>query len=421
MKKLFSFFKGKSKAESVVPTLLDELFTFKYTKSKLESNLGVILNSSEFSNTLYFEGNVELNDFKFIFIGTKALEYYSHLVNRVETKNVLLCANKESLSRFSNVKNSFLLERPNEIESLTFNKGESWYRSNKIELEKKIANFVKDTKLVVLFVENYGYYLAISKNIIDYFQQLDVIILPVFFLPPKGTSLEQEFYIYSYILTISQMEKGFPFILIDETKLLNKANDNVTIELRKKLAERVPNVILDLLAMVKTHPVLYHADIHNFLSILKDAKGPCVLLSCDVYENNPYLGELVGRKGISSFNFEQLPVRGFVGIQPSPKGLLTMEYQKIRKFFANKDLFVSIYPERSQGSIIRGLLSFTPYPSSFLKSIEELFSGIAITISNETGEQEEELTVSESTFKKVINSPRILIRPLTALEDSKET
>jgi hypothetical protein len=153
---------------------------------------------------------------------------------------------------------------------------------------------------------------------------------------------------------------NIPFILLDENTLI-KVNTALNFsDLKSKFIDRLANIFVDLTLGSLTPSTFYQTDLSNFVRIFEDVKGPCKLISLDIYDNKPNVSSLIGQKQLyeSSFSDKKNPTRGYIIVQPSKNGISTRVYRELRENFANLDVTISLLENRENGAIIRGILSF---------------------------------------------------------------
>ena len=86
-----------------------------------------------------------------------------------------------------------------------------------------------------------------------------------------------------------------------------------------------------------------------------------------------------------NFITEHQSTRGFLVIQPGNQGLMTKEYQKIRRKYSNLDVMLSILPKRANGALIRGIFTSNMLPKQILGKYD-IFSKILVEIFDENEE-----------------------------------
>ena len=91
-------------------------------------------------------------------------------------------------------------------------------------------------------------------------------------------------------------------------------------------------------------------------------------MSFDIYEDKSDIAHLLGHKSpYESFRIDTTPTRGYLVVQPGPKGLITKNYRLFRQQFANLDIIISILKKRSSGSLMRGLFTYNDPPKLLLE------------------------------------------------------
>ena len=131
------------------------------------------------------------------------------------------------------------------------------------------------------------------------------------------------------------------------------------------------------------------------MRVFKETKGPCKIYSVDVYDNNPVLSKLLdNNKQGWNYITEHQSTRGFLVIQPGNQGLVTKEYQKIRRKHSNLDIIFTILPKRTNGALIRGIFTSNILPKQIL-SRYDLLSKIFVEIYDENEESMGMLDLSD--------------------------
>jgi len=382
-----SIFGKKDKGiKAEVPELFNALYEFNHNKiienSQNEENK---LDGCEISDTLFLEGLKSVDSIGFLFVGSEGLETLS--IMHSITSNIaasLLLANDDILS--DNTLRVPTIELPSISEPKdTFFEGSGWYENNKEKIKDSVQKLIKDVSLVFIFTDNTSFNFGLLKKIIAFIKIHDIQPVIILKLPPKNTELSNEISTLMFIYSISQAreEESFSYLLLDE-ELLKKSNKTISSDvLTKKFQHRIATVIVDLISASQIPSKFYQIDQSNFIRIFDNCLGPCKLLSYEIYDNKPSLSGLLNNlKLAESFNTKQQAARGFLVIQPGPKGLQTKEYRLMRNRFSKIDVVFSILEERKRGSLIRGIQTFNETPKILLERYTA-FSDIIIEIIND--------------------------------------
>ncbi|MHA2357783.1 MAG: hypothetical protein ACXABK_03310 [Candidatus Heimdallarchaeaceae archaeon] len=397
---LKSILSRRKKTEVDVPQLFNGLFQFQHPNiidnSKSTEHP---LSGNEFSNTLYLEGEMSRSSIGFIFAGEYGCNIFSSIKERVEKDlpSSLILSNQEQFQSL-NERVPFL-ELPSDYsELLSFSKGIKWYDENEINIDNSLERSLRDISLVFIIVENASFLFGIISKIL--FKLKDKNIQPVIILhipvddKLKTTDIiqteemnsEVALLTFIHFLLKKNTEDNFPFLLLDYSQL--KRGNLAQMELsalRNLLRVREANILIDFIIATQNPSQFYQIDLSNLVRIFENVRGPCKLISFDIYDNKPSLSKLFEKQPFSeSFIHESDPSRGFVVIQPGPNGLLTNEYKNIRKNYENKDVILSIMNNRENGAIIRGIFSFLELPELILDRYDSL-SDYAIELTVEEG------------------------------------
>jgi len=370
MSKLKSFISKRRKKEDLdIPTIFNGFYQFNHENIINKSKTSEIpFIGCDISDTLHLVEEQSPSGFSFILTGKLGCEIYSAIQNRSEEKSppLLMFADSDDITQLS--KKIPSIELPSRtLDESTFSLGVKWFESNKEQIRNHIDRSLRNVSAVFVFCENDGFIFGLVSQLIQLASGKNILLIPVIHLPIQGENVVNDFSALTFIhyLMNDKIAKNTPFILVDEG-LLFKANEPLK-SLRKKLYYRETNILLDLLLGSLTPSEFYNVDFSNFIRIFESAKGPCKLLSFDVYEDKPDISYLLGTKAFSeSFPTEINPTRGYLVIQPGPKGLTTKNYRSFRNHFANLDVIFSILKKRSNGSLIRGIFTFNDPPKLLL-------------------------------------------------------
>jgi hypothetical protein len=388
MKKLFS--KKRKKTEGDSPEKYNALYSFNYEsiikQSKTTDNP---LSGSESSDTLFIKTEINKISSGLIFTEHYGIEIIKALNKQIKDKfpsSFLISRSNISQDLAANIPS---LEIPTlELLENTFSRGIAWFDDNKEKITHELNKQFRDTSLIFIFVENDAFTIGLITKIVEYLKEKNQQPILSFHIPPHGIEIIREFNVLTAIhkLMKESTDIDVPFILYDENSLA-KANPNEDLDiLKSKLYDREAHIIADLLIASQTPSEFYHVDISNFLRVFKETKGPCLIYSVDVYDNNPILSKLLENSNFAwNFITEHQSTRGFLVIQPGNQGLMTKEYQKIRKIYSNLDVIFSILPKRTSGALIRGIFTSNMLPKQILSKYN-LFSKIFVETYSENKE-----------------------------------
>jgi len=396
LKSLFG--RGRKKAEIDVPQIFNGLYQFQHPNIINNSKSTELpLNGNEFSNTLFLEGEMTKSSIGFIFTGGYGCNIFTSIKER-EEKDILSSIIFSNQDQFQSLnERAPFIELPSNYDEITsFSKGIKWYDENKINIDNSMERALRDVSLVFIFVENTSFLFGIISKILYKIKELNIQPVLLLHVPfnDKGKTpgiidtaeINSEVSLLTFIhfLMKKSTEDNFPFILLDDSQLRKSNLPQIGFSaLQNMLIVREANILFDLILATQNPSQFYQIDLSNMIRIFKDARGPCKLVSLDIYDNNPSLSKLFDKQPFSeSFTLKSDPTRGFVVIQPGPNGLLTNEYKNIRKIYENKDVILSIMNNRTNGAIIRGVFSFLEIPEFVLDRYES-FSDYAIEILDE--------------------------------------
>ena len=349
------------------------------------------------SNTLYLEGEEKTKSFGFIFSGKKGSSILSIMKNRI-TNNFpesLLLASKLEIENI-NMKIPALDLPETPINKQTFSRGIKWFESNEVSITGYLERTFRDISFVFLVLDNNAFILGAISKILEMLKEKEIQAVLLLTLPMSiqdSTDVEKidaitrdSISVLSFIhyLMKKNFTESLPFILVDETRIVKNNPTGIPFDiLKEKMNHREANLLVDFMIGTQNSSEFYQTDFGNFIKIFDNAKGLCNLLSLDVYDNNPLLSGVIDQKGIlESYEIKDKPTRGYMIIQPGPEGLSVTEYHEIRKRYTNLDVIISIQKRRSNGAIIRGILSYFEIPKQVLKRFENL-SDVIIELLNE--------------------------------------
>ncbi len=388
MSKLKSFIsKRRGKEEKDVPTVFNALYQFNneniINESKISDNP---LNGCDISDTLYLEGEIKTSNYGFLLFGNHGCNVYSAVQKRVPDNipaTLIFAENKD----FTNLDERIpFLELPSkELEESTFFQGTKWFENNKEMITSQIQRLMRNTSIVFIFCENDGFIFGIVSRVLEFLRDNNIQPILSLHLPIKGSNTIKEFSILAFIQYLMDKETtyNFPFILLDENVLV-EAKPSVPLEtIRQKLIHREVNIVLDFVFASLIPSEFYKVDFSNFLHVFQNARGPCKLLSFDIYDDKSELSHLFkNRKYAEGFTTKTSSTRGFLFIQPGLKGIVTSEYRIVREIYANQDVVFSILRKRSRGSLIRGIFTYNELPKTLLEKYQ-LFSDIIVELLDE--------------------------------------
>ena len=386
MSKVKSFISKRRKKEVLdIPTVFNGFYQFNHANIINESQSSETpLIGCDVSDTLNLIEEKTPTGFSFILSGKIGLEVFSAIQHRSEEKSpsLLLFADSDDLAQLDRKIPSFELPSRS-LEETTFSQGVKWYVSNEDQILNQIDRTLRDVSAVFVFCDNDAFILGLVSQLIQIMSRRNILFIPVVNLPIRGKNVVEEFSSLAFIHYLMNYNnaKNAPFILIDEG-ILFKSNEPLD-SLRKKLYYRETNILLDILLSALSPSVFYNIDFSNFIRIFEGAKGPCKLMSIDIYEDNSDISYLLGTKAfVDSFPADSEPTRGYLIIQPGPKGITTKNYSSFRDYFSNLDVSFSILKKRTKGSLIRGLFTFNDPPKLLLERYS-LLSNIYVELLNE--------------------------------------
>ncbi len=410
MKALFRK-KGK-KIEGDPPEKYNALYSFNFESIiKQSKTTDKQLSGSESSDTLFVEAEINKISSGLIFTENYGFEILKAMNNQIKDKfPSSLLISRSNLSQDLGANIPFLETPTLKLLENTFSRGIAWFEENKEKVTQELNKQFKDTSLIFIFVENDAFTIGLITKIVEYLKEKNLQPILSFHIPPHEIEIIQEFNVLTTIhrLMKESTDIDVPFILYDENSLI-KANTNVDLDiLKSKLYDREAHIISDLLIASQTPSEFYHIDLSNFLRIFNETKGPCLIYSVDVYDNNPVLSKLIENNKLAwNFITEDQSTRGFLVIQPGNQGLITKEYQKIRRNYSNLDVMFSILPKRTNGALIRGIFTSNMLPNQILGKYD-LFSKIFVEI---YGENEESMgTIDLSDLDVIWEKPNYLIK-----------
>ncbi len=379
MTKISSIFgKKKRKEKEEQPSFFNGLYKFNHQNIVKNSQTSEeILLGSEKSDTLFFETTTESSSFGYVFAGKTGINILSQMKTRIR-ENFPPALIVSTLNEFDRIGEKFpFIEVPNiSLEDQTFFQGNQWYLTNKDRVEDRLARLHKEVSIVFIFVENNAFLLGLLTPILKFLETTDVQPVVVLNLPNDESALNETVSALTFIYNLMNKEEStnIPFILFDEN-ILVKANPTMNLgELLTRFTDRVANIFCDIMLGSLTTSTFYQTDLSNFIRIFENVRGPCKLVSVDIYDNKPNISSLLEQKQLygSSFSVKKDATRGFMIIQPSNKGLSTKEYRNFRDIYSNFDVNISILEKRNNGSIIRGIFTYNELPKSLLELYENL-------------------------------------------------
>ncbi len=424
MSKIGSLFgKKKRKEKEEQPSLFNGLYSFNNQNIIMNSQTSEeILHGSSVSDTLFLETDTISSSFGIIFAGNKEITLFSHMKSRLK-ENFPSSLMFSSLENYENLSEKLpFIEIPDKnIEDQTFFQGNQWYQTNKDRIEDRLSRLTRDVSIVFIFVENNAFLLGMIQPLLRFIENTKTQPVLVLNLPVDEAPISNTVSILAFIHHIMKKDEAMniPFILLDGNLLL-KANPHLNIsELSSKFTDRIANIFCDIMLGALTSSNFYQTDFSNFVRIFENARGPCKLVSIDIYDNKPNISSLLGQKQLydSSFSVKNSATRGFLVIQPGTKGLNTKIYKNLRDNYANLDVNISILKKRNKGSIIRGIFTFNELPKSLMQRYEDL-SEIYIEILNDQN------TISEYfdliNLEDLLNKQRYRINLRVKEEKTKE-
>ncbi len=379
MSKIGSLFrKKKRKGKEEQPSLFNGLYSFNNQNIVMNSQTSEeILHGSSISDTLFLETDTKYSSSGFIFVGNKEINLLSQMKSRLG-ENFPPSLIFSALEKYESINEKLpFIEIPDKnLEDQTFSQGNQWYLTNKDRIEDRLSRLIRDVSIVFIFVENNAFLLGLMQPLLKFFENTKTQPVLVLNLPVDEAPINNTVSILVFIHHLMKKEEALniPFILL-EGNLLLKANPHLNLsELSSKFTDRVANIFCDIILGALTSSTFYQTDFSNFVRIFENARGPCKLVSLDIYDNKPNISSLIGQKHLydSSFSVKNNATRGFLVIQPGKNGLNTKTYKNLRDIYANLDVNISILEKRLTGAIIRGIFTFNELPKSLLNRYEEL-------------------------------------------------
>ncbi len=379
MAKISSIFgKKKRKEKEEQPSFFNGLYKFNHQNIVKNSQTSEnILLGSEKSDTLFLETTTKSSSFGYVFAGKTGINILSRMKTRIR-ENFPPALIVSTLNEYESIDDKFpFIEVPNKpLEDQTFFQGNQWYLTNKDRVEDRLARLHKEVSIVFIFVENNAFLLGLLTPILKFLENADVQPVLVLSLPNDESALNETVSALTFIYNLMNKKESIniPFILFDENMLV-KANPTMSLsELLERFTDRIANIFCDIMLGSLTTSTFYQTDLSNFIRIFENVRGPCNLVSVDIYDNKPRISDLLEQKQLygSSFSVKKDATRGYMIIQPSNKGLSTKEYRNFRDIYSNLDVNISILEKRNNGSIIRGIFTYNELPKSLLERYENL-------------------------------------------------
>ncbi|MHA1482712.1 MAG: hypothetical protein ACTSQC_04840 [Candidatus Heimdallarchaeaceae archaeon] len=424
MSKIGSLFgKKKRKEKEEQPSLFNGLYSFNNQNIVMNSQTSEeILHGSSISDTLFLETDTKPSSFSFIFVGNKEINLLSQMKSRLR-ENFPPSLIFSALEKYEsmNEKIPFIEVPDKNLDDQTFFQGNQWYLTNKDNIEDRLSRLIRDASIVFIFVENNAFLLGIMQPLLKFFENTKTQPVLALNLPVDEAPIDNTVSVLAFIHQIMKKEEALniPFILLDGNLLL-KANPHLNlIELSSKFTDRIANIFCDIMLGALTPSTFYQTDLSNFVRIFENVRGPCNLVSFDIYDNKPKISSLLEQKQLygSSFSVKNDATRGFIIIQPGKTGISTKEYRNLRDRYANLDVNISILENRNNGSIIRGIFTYNELPKSLLKRYEEL-SELYIEILDEQNNIIEYFDLTN--LEDLMNKQRYRINIRVKEEKSKE-
>lgn len=424
MSKIGSLFgKKKRKEKEEQPSFFNGLYKFNHQNIVKNSQTSKeILLGSEKSDTLFLETDTRFSSFGYIFAGKTGIKILSQMKKRIR-ENFPSTLILSTLSEFESINDKLpFIEVPEKpLEDQTFFQGNQWYLTNKDRIDDRLSRLHRDVSIVFIFVENNAFLLGLLNPLLKFFENTTVQPVLVLSLPDDEGALSETVSVLAFIYNSLNKEDSIkiPFILFDEN-ILVKANPTMILsELSTKFTDRIANIFCDIMLGSLTTSTFYQTDLSNFIRIFENVRGPCNLVSIDIYDNKPKISSLLAQKKLyeSSFSVKKDATRGFVVIQPGNKGISTKEYRNLRDRYANLDVNISILEKRNNGSIIRGIFTYNELPKSLLKRYEEL-SELYIEILDDQDNISEYLDLTN--LEDLLNKQRYRINIRVKEEKAKE-
>ncbi|MCG3223777.1 MAG: hypothetical protein H7647_04880, partial [Candidatus Heimdallarchaeota archaeon] len=348
MAKISSIFgKKKRKEKEEQPSFFNGLYKFNHQNIVKNSQTSEnILLGSEKSDTLFLETTTKSSSFGYVFAGKTGINILSRMKTRIR-ENFPPALIVSTLNEYESIDDKFpFIEVPNKpLEDQTFFQGNQWYLTNKDRVEDRLARLHKEVSIVFIFVENNAFLLGLLTPILKFLENADVQPVLVLSLPNDESALNETVSALTFIYNLMNKKESIniPFILFDENMLV-KANPTMSLsELLERFTDRIANIFCDIMLGSLTTSTFYQTDLSNFIRIFENVRGPCNLVSVDIYDNKPRISDLLEQKQLygSSFSVKKDATRGYMIIQPSNKGLSTKEYRNFRDIYSNLDVNIS--------------------------------------------------------------------------------
>ena len=392
--------RGKNKEEDY-PKKFNGFLEFNHkgiiSNSKAEEEK---LEGCEISNTLYLEALQKETPISMLLTGR-----YGYQISSVVNERF---SNSLASSLFFGFEDDF----PSNFEISSIELPQQ-YKDSKSLLDKVLKN----KTLAFVFLDNNPFILGLMIDVINYIKESKVQPVLLIHLPHDEEEINEEFSCLVFIYNLMKKDASFniPFLVIDE-KYSAKVNSNILKEeLRELIYHREANVICDIILSMSNQSIFYQTDRSNFTRIFQDTQGICQLFSFDIYDNNQDISHLLNRydKACSILSKEK-PTRGFVIIQPGKEGLKTKIYQKVRDFYENSDIIISILEKRSNGALLRGIYCFVGVPKSILERYSKLEKMVILLYDEENNIIQ---VTKEKLFEEALNAKRYEIQ---IIEESRK-
>ena len=390
-------FKKKRKKVIEKPEYVNFIDTFKY-KDVVQSKELLGCNNSQ---SLFLDAEIDFEKVGFIFIGKIGMDVYRGLETRgIEIKH-LLRISKESDTQSSYSEKYDLFIIPDSGKRLSFTNGLLWAQNNKQRLEEHLKKNFGNCSMVYIFTDYVGFSMMLSKELalmIKERNQLPLLFVPI---PDFSSASPKELVdfctFYHHLLSL-ESPHHVPFVLLDENKLRKQNADTTDMSTQKQYYYmRIGYAILDLFTLMNMESKLYNVDFETILSMLQTHKGPYRLLYFDIYDDKPAISHVFEILNEDEKDvYLEKTVMGFIGIQPSAKGLMVEEYKNIRSFYANKDVIISVVKPRTKGAIIRGILLSEGVTKILLEQMTTLLNSIYIQVWDETDAQIQQTIITST-------------------------
>lgn len=397
---IFKIFKKKSKEILEKPEYFNFISAFNHTNIiQTKELLGCNSTQSLFLECEKDERKDIEKKVGFVFIGDIGKKVYSSFENReIELKHYLIISKLTDMEESASKKKEreqFII--PTDYKHLSFASGSAWVEANQLQLEKYVENF-KDPQLVYVITESTGFSLMLAKNISTLLKQrgkVPFLILPIqhFEIFKRETF---DFLVFYHHLLSLEPNETFPFMIVDENELLRYSPSEDIEKIRSYYYKRIGYALLDLsILLFNLNSLVYRIDSSTILDIFTKLKGPYRLLYFDIYDNNSAISTVFDSLAeIDTKTYISNAVAGYIAIQPSMKGLVTEEYQKIRKMYSNKDIFISVVHPRTKGAIIRGIFATEGLSKETLEEFSTLLNSNYIQTWKEDGEEDSTIYIS---------------------------